>query len=78
MILVVLPEGGCWRPLSALWKCGGDKSEREQGGARLERIKYIDKPLDMKNNDDRVYIDLLNSVDYNVILSGKSRKPKAL
>ena len=25
--------------------------------------KYFDKPLDIKNNDDKVYIDLLNSVD---------------
>ena len=32
MILVVLPEGGCWRTLNALRKCGGDKSQREQGG----------------------------------------------
>ena len=32
MILVVLPEGGCWRTLSALRKCGGDKSQRELGG----------------------------------------------
>ena len=32
MILVVLPEGGCWRTMSALRKCGGDKSQREQGG----------------------------------------------
>ena len=32
MILVVLPEGGCWWTLSALRKCGGDKSQREQGG----------------------------------------------
>ena len=31
MILVILPECGCWRTLSALWKCGRDKSQREQG-----------------------------------------------
>ena len=41
MILVVLPEGGCWRSFSALWKCGGDKSQREQGGeAREETVEY--------------------------------------
>ena len=45
-----------------------------QGSTVRDESKYIDKPLDMKNNDDRVYIDLLNSVDYRVILSGKSRK----
>ena len=28
----------------------------------------------MKNNDDRVYIDLLDSLNYRVRLSGKSRK----
>ena len=28
----------------------------------------------MKNKDDRVYIDLLDSLNYRVCLSGKSRK----
>ncbi len=36
MILVVLPEGGCWRTLSALRKCGGVKSQRERGGEARE------------------------------------------
>ena len=31
MILVVLPEGGCWWTLSSLQKYGGDKSQAEQG-----------------------------------------------
>ncbi len=32
MIVEVLPEGGCWRTLSALRKYGGDKSQTEQEG----------------------------------------------
>ena len=32
MIFVVLPEGGCWRTLSALRRYGGDISQREQEG----------------------------------------------
>ena len=32
MILVVLPERGLLATLSALRKCGGDKSQREQEG----------------------------------------------
>ena len=49
MILVVLPEGGCWRTLSALRKCGGHKSQREQGGGEdgeetVEDRKTTDQP----------------------------------
>ena len=32
MVLVVLPEGGCWQTLSALRKYGGDKSQTDLGG----------------------------------------------
>ena len=46
----------------------------KQGSTVRDESKYFDKPLDMKNNDDRVYIDLLDSLNYRVSLSGKSRK----
>ena len=36
--------------------------------------KYFEKPLDMKNKDDIVYIDLLDSLNYRVCPSSKSRK----
>ena len=39
-----------------------------------DESKYFDKPLDMKNKDDGVYIDLLDFLNYRVSLSGKSRK----
>ena len=39
-----------------------------------DESKYFEKPLDVKNKDDRVYIDLLDSLNYRVSLSGKSRK----
>ena len=41
MILVVLPEGGCWWTLSTLWKYGGDKSQTEQrvGETREETVE---------------------------------------
>ncbi len=45
-----------------------------QGSTVRGESKYFDKPLDMKNKDDRVYIDLLDSLNYRVSLSGKSRK----
>ena len=32
MILVVLPEGGCWRTLGTLWKYRVDTSHTEHGG----------------------------------------------
>ena len=48
MILVVFPEGGCWQTLGALQKCGGDKSQREQGGEAgeetVEERKTTDQP----------------------------------
>ena len=39
-----------------------------------DESKYVDQQLDMKNMDDRVFIDLLDSLNYRVSLSGKSRK----
>ncbi len=47
MILVVLPEGGCWRTLSALWKYDGDKSQREQGGKAGEETVEDRKTTDL-------------------------------
>ena len=48
MILVVLPEEGCWQTLSALRKCGEAKSQREQGGEAGEEtgedIKTTNQP----------------------------------
>ena len=35
---------------------------------------YFDKPLNMKNEDDGVYIDLLNSLDYGVSVASKGSK----
>ena len=49
MILVVLPEGGCWRTLGALQKCGGDKSQTERvgetGAETVEDRKNTDLPV---------------------------------
>ena len=40
MILVVFPEGGCWRTLSDLWKHGGDVLQTEQRGeVRVETVE---------------------------------------
>ena len=47
MILVVLPEGGCWQTLSALWKYGGDKSQTEQGGETSEEMVEDRKTTDL-------------------------------
>ena len=46
----------------------------KQGSSVRDESKYFDKPLDMKNTDDGVHIDLLDSLNYRVSLSGKSRK----
>ena len=48
--------------------------EGRQGATVRDESKYVDQPLDMENNDDGVYIDLLDSLNYRVRLSGKSRK----
>ena len=45
-----------------------------QGSTVRDESKYFGKPLDMKNKDERVYIDLLHSLNYRVKISGKSRK----
>ena len=45
-----------------------------QGSTVRDESKYIDKTLDMKNNDYIVYIYLLNSLDYWVFVAGKGRK----
>ena len=47
MILVVLPEGGCWLTLSALNKYGGDKSQTQQGGRDGEETVEDRKTTDL-------------------------------
>ena len=49
MIVVVLPEGGCWWTLSYLRKYGGDKLQTKQGGGEtgeetVEDRKTTDQP----------------------------------
>lgn len=36
--------------------------------------KYFEEPLDMEREEDRVYIELLNALDYGVSVAGKSKK----
>ena len=45
-----------------------------QGSAVRGESSYFEKPLNIKNEDDRVYIDLLNSLDYGVSVASKGRK----
>ncbi len=40
----------------------------------LNGSKYFEEPLDMEREEDRVYIDLLNSLDYRVSVAGKRKK----
>ena len=37
---------------------------------------YFIKLMNMENEDNRVYIDLLNSLDYMVYISGKTKNEK--
>ena len=50
MILVVLPEGGCWWTLSTMRKYGGQIAVREEGGGKareemVEDRKTTDLPV---------------------------------
>ena len=47
MILVVLPEGGCWQTVSTLRKYGGDKSSTEQGDETGEKTVEDRKTTDL-------------------------------
>ena len=48
--------------------------DRRQGSTVRGESSYFDKPLSIKNEDDRVYIDLLNSLDYGVSVASQGRK----
>ena len=45
-----------------------------QGSTVRGESSYFDKPLNIKNEDDRVYIDLLNELDDGVSVASKGRK----
>ena len=46
----------------------------KQGSTVRGESSYFNKPLNIKNEDDRVYIDLLNMLDYGVSVASKGRK----
>ena len=48
--------------------------DARQGSTVRGESSYVDKPLNIKNEDDRVYIDSLNSLDYGVSVASKGRK----
>ena len=48
-----------------------------QGSTVRDESKYFDQPLDMESNDDGVYIDLLDSLNYRVSPSGKVEQRQA-
>ena len=45
-----------------------------QGSTVRGESSYFDKPLNIKNENVRVYIDLRNSLDYGVSVASKGRK----